>query len=64
FTADRVVSQLRMLLDDDQARAQMQSNLRQVGDTLRGEQNAIARVAQVTCQFLRPSPETSLSQVL
>ncbi|HEX4039320.1 MAG TPA: lipid-A-disaccharide synthase [Acidobacteriaceae bacterium] len=64
FTADRAVSQLRMLLDNDEARARMQAGLRQVGDLLRGEQDAIARVAQVTCQFLRPSPETRQSQVL
>jgi len=52
FTAEAVVSQLRPLLENEQARGRMQANLRQVGEMLRGEQSAIARVAQVTCEFL------------
>ncbi len=65
FTAEAAVSQLRPLLDSDEARARMQANLRQVGDLLRGEQSAIGRVAQVTCQFLRKTttPEARQCQV-
>jgi len=53
FTPEAVVSQLRPLLNSEEARTRMQANLRQVGEMLRGEQSAIERVAQVTCQFLR-----------
>jgi lipid-A-disaccharide synthase len=65
FTAEAAVSQLRPLLDSEEARARMQANLRQVGDLLRGEQSAIGRVAQVTCQFLRKTttPEARQCQV-
>jgi lipid-A-disaccharide synthase len=65
FTAEAAVSQLRPLLDSEETRARMQANLRQVGDLLRGEQSAIGRVAQVTCQFLRKTttPEARQCQV-
>lgn len=53
FTAGQVVSQLRPLLDNERARAQMEAHLRRVGEMLRGEENAIGRVAQVTCDMLR-----------
>jgi lipid-A-disaccharide synthase len=53
FTAEEVVSHLRPLLGQNQARAQMQTNLRQVGKMLRGEESAIGRVAEVTCEMLR-----------
>lgn len=53
FTAERVVSQLRTLLDNEEARMRMQKNLRRVGEMLRGESSAIGRVAQVTWQMLR-----------
>jgi len=52
FTADKVVSQLRPLLEQDEARAGMQASLRQVAAMLRAEQSAIGRVAAVTCQML------------
>jgi lipid-A-disaccharide synthase len=52
FTADQVVSHLRPLLDQEEARARMQASLRQVGGMLRAEQSAIGRVASITCQML------------
>ena len=52
FTAENVVSQLRPLLDQDEARAQMRASLRQVAVLLRAEQSAIGRVAAITCQML------------
>jgi lipid-A-disaccharide synthase len=52
FTAEKVVSQLRPLLDQDEARAQMRASLRQVAVLLRAEQSAIGRVAAITCQML------------
>jgi lipid-A-disaccharide synthase len=55
FTAEAVVSHLRPLVENDQARAQMQANLRGVGEMLRCEDSAIGRVAQVTMQLLRHS---------
>lgn len=55
FTAERVVSYLVPLLEDDQARLQMQASLHQVGEMLRCEVSAIARVAEVTLQLLRHS---------
>src|SRR5579875_2229144 len=53
FTAQQVVSHLRPLLDNEQARGHMQANLRRVGEMLRGEESAIGRVAHVTCEMLR-----------
>jgi len=53
FTADDVVSQLRPLLDQEEARTRMRANLRRVADLLRGEESAIGRVAQVTWQVLQ-----------
>lgn len=64
FTADRVVSLLRTLLESNEARGRMQSQLRRVGDMLRGEHSAIHRVAQVTCEFLRSSTETRQSRLV
>jgi lipid-A-disaccharide synthase len=52
FTADSVVSQLRPLLEQDEARARMQKSLQQVAAMLRAEQSAIGRVAAITCQML------------
>lgn len=53
FTAESVVSHLRPLLGQEEARARMQAGLRQVAEMLRGEQSAIGRVAQITCQILQ-----------
>ena len=52
FTAENVVLHLKPLLEQDEARARMRANLRRVGDMLRGEESAIGRVAQITCQML------------
>jgi lipid-A-disaccharide synthase len=53
FTADQVVSHLQPLVENEEARARMQSSLRRVGEMLRSEQSAIERVAEVTCQRMR-----------
>jgi lipid-A-disaccharide synthase len=53
FTAAEVVSQLRPLLHDEEARVKMQANLRRVGEMLRSEQSAVGRVAQIACEMLR-----------
>jgi lipid-A-disaccharide synthase len=65
FKATEVVSQLRLLMDDGEPRTRMQANLRRVGEMLRGEQSAVGRVAQITCEMLktRSTPEERLSQV-
>lgn len=65
FTADAVVSHVRPLLHDEEARARMQANLRGVGKMLRTEQSAIGRVAQITYEMLQPrsTPEERQSQV-
>ena len=65
FTAREVVSQLRPLLHDEEARVKMQTNLRRVGEMLRGEQSAVGRVAQITFELLRSgsTPEERQSQV-
>lgn len=65
FTADKVVSQLRPLLKQDDARARMQANLRQVGEMLRGEQSAVGRVAEIVCEMLekRWKPEKGQTQI-
>lgn len=52
FTADGVVSQLRPLLESEEARARMQAALRQVGDMLRGDGKTIDRVARITCRTI------------
>ncbi len=70
FTADHVVSHLRPLLNNDDARARMRANLRQVGEMLRSEQSAVGRVAQIASELMRPrmmrqrlTPEERQSQV-
>jgi lipid-A-disaccharide synthase len=65
FTADQVVSHLRPLLNDEDARARMRASLRQVGEMLRSEHSAVGRVAQVTCEMLRErsTPKERQSQV-
>jgi lipid-A-disaccharide synthase len=65
FTADNVVSHLRPLLNNEEARARMQANLRQVGDMLRSEQSSVGRVARITCEMLktRSTPEERQSPV-
>lgn len=65
FKAAEVVSQLRLLLDDGEPRTRMQTDLRHVGEMLRGEQSAVGRVAEVTCEMLQPrsTPEERQSQI-
>jgi lipid-A-disaccharide synthase len=53
FTAENVVSHLVPLLENEQARAQMQAGLRRVADLLRCDDSAIGRVARITMQLLR-----------
>jgi lipid-A-disaccharide synthase len=64
FTAAAVVSHLRPLLDDEEARGRMQANLRRAGEMLRAEQSAVGRVARITYEMLksRSTPEERLSQ--
>src|SRR5277367_2803372 len=55
FTASKVVEQLRPLLENEQRRATMQSELRTVGDALRVSsegQTAIARAASIALQLI------------
>ena len=59
FTAENAVSHLRPLLEDEAARARMQSSLRAISDMLKAGDNspahkttAIDRVARVTSQML------------
>lgn len=54
FTARAVVSHLRPLLQNNEARVRMQTDLRQAGQLLRGSQSAVGRVAQITCEMLNP----------
>ncbi len=65
FKAAEVVSQIRLLLDDGEPRARMQTNLRHVGEMLRAENNAVGRVARITCEMLQPrsTPEERQSQI-
>jgi lipid-A-disaccharide synthase len=53
FTAENVVSHLVPLLENEQARAQMQAGLRKVADLLRCDDSAVGRVARITVQLLR-----------
>jgi lipid-A-disaccharide synthase len=59
FTAENVVSHLQPLLEDESARAAMQSSLKEISDMLKAEgqdqppATAIDRVARVTSQMLQ-----------
>lgn len=57
FKAENIVSHLQPLLNDDVARAEMQTSLGQVSDMLRAKGNpgeaAIDRVARVACDMLQ-----------
>jgi lipid-A-disaccharide synthase len=65
FTADHVVEHLRPLVENEDVRARMRANLRQVGEMLRSEQSAVGRVAQITSEMMkqRLTPEERQSQV-
>jgi lipid-A-disaccharide synthase len=55
YTAKKVVSQLQPLLNDEAARADMQTSLRQISDMLKAKGNsgpAIERVAEIASQML------------
>jgi lipid-A-disaccharide synthase len=55
FTGSKVVEQLRPLLEDEEARATMQSELRTVEAALKvsgGTQTAIGRAARIALQLL------------
>ncbi len=65
FTASNVVEQLRPLLDDDGARATMQSELRAVEAALKvtgdgKNQTAIGRAARIALQLIPPAPQPRL----
>jgi lipid-A-disaccharide synthase len=62
FTAENVVSHLVPLLENELARAQMQTGLRKVADLLRCDSSAVGRVAQVTMQLLRGQEKESKLQ--
>jgi len=66
FTAPAVVSQFRPLLENEEARLRMQTNLRRVGEMLRGEPSAVSRVAEIACEMLgqRSTPEERLSPLV
>ena len=64
FTAENAVLHLRPLLDDEEARARMQSRLRSISDMLRAGNNgnlssstSIDRVASITAQMLHRAPK-------
>jgi lipid-A-disaccharide synthase len=60
FTASKVVERLRPLLENEEARATMQSDLRSVGATLRvNSEGAIQQAARIALQLIptaQPSP--------
>ena len=59
FTAENLVSHLQPLLNDERARAEMQTSLRQISDMLKAKGNpgksAIERVAEIASQMLDQS---------
>jgi lipid-A-disaccharide synthase len=64
FTAENAVLHLRPLLDDEEARARMQSSLRSISDMLKAGNNgslssptSIDRVASITAQMLHRTPK-------
>jgi lipid-A-disaccharide synthase len=63
FTASKVVKQLRPLLENDEARATMQSELRTVGATLRvNSEGAIQHAARIALQLI-PTAQQSAALV-
>ena len=65
FTASKVVEQLRPLLEDERARATMQTELRAVEAALKvsGDgkiQTAIGRAARIALQLIPPAPQPRL----
>jgi lipid-A-disaccharide synthase len=67
FTAENAVSHLQPLLDDETARARMQSSLRAISDMLKAGGNSVAdettaidRVARITSQMLQEKQQGRL----
>ncbi|MBT9330483.1 lipid-A-disaccharide synthase [Paracidobacterium acidisoli] len=59
FTAANVVSLLRPLLYDEEARVRMQADLSQTAEMLQGEESAIDRVARITSRMLHRNERLS-----
>jgi lipid-A-disaccharide synthase len=70
FTASKVVEQLRPLLENDEARATMQSDLRSVGALLKvsndggTKQTAIERAARIALQLMPAAQQPRLQSAL
>ena len=69
FTASKVVEQLRPLLENEQARATMQSDLRTVGAALRvssegAKQTAIEHAARIALQLIPAAQQPRLQSAL
>ncbi len=65
FTASKVVEQLRPLLENEEARATMQSDLRTVGATLRvNSEGAIQHAARIALQLIPAAQPSHLQSAL
>jgi lipid-A-disaccharide synthase len=65
FTASKVVEQLRPLLENEEARATMQSDLRTVGATLRvNSEGAIQHAARIALQLIPAAQQSQLQSAL
>jgi lipid-A-disaccharide synthase len=70
FTASKVVEQLRPLLENEEARATMQSDLRSVGALLKvsndggTKQTAIERAARIALQLMPAAQQPRLQSAL
>jgi lipid-A-disaccharide synthase len=68
FTASKVVEQLRPLLENEEARATMQSDLRTVGAALRAtegtKQTAIEHAARIALQLIPAAQQPRLQSAL
>jgi lipid-A-disaccharide synthase len=65
FTASKVVERLRPLLENEEARATMQSDLRTVGATLRvNSEGAIQHAARIALQLIPAAQQSQLQSAL
>jgi lipid-A-disaccharide synthase len=65
FTASKVVERLRPLLENEEARATMQSDLRTVGATLRvNSEGAIQHAARIALQLIPAAQQSHLQSAL
>jgi lipid-A-disaccharide synthase len=65
FTASKVVERLRPLLENEEARATMQSDLRTVGATLRvNSEGAIQHAARIAVQLIPAAQQSQLQSAL